>query len=51
MLASNSFLVKVAKGEIDLNLWAKFVVVERGLDFNSKWIGFDNLKLSNPKLP
>jgi len=28
----------IISGEIDLNLWAKFVLVERGLDFNCKWV-------------
>ncbi len=44
LLASTAFLSRVIKGEIDLNLWAKFVMADRGLNAEGKWIGFDKAK-------
>jgi len=46
LLASSSILSRVIKGEIDLSLWAKFVMADRGLNADGKWIGFDNAKKS-----
>lgn len=39
--ADTAILVMAINGEIDLNELAKEELVNRGLDKNGKWIGFD----------
>ena len=39
--ANTSILVMAVNGEIDLNELAKEELVNRGLDKNGQWVGFD----------
>lgn len=38
--ASTDLLMRVASGEIDLNLLARLELANRGLDGEGKWVGF-----------
>ena len=35
-------LAKAARGEIDLNTLAKYVLSQRGQDSDGKWVGFND---------
>lgn len=36
----SEILAAVARGEVDLNAWAKAELALRGLDWQGKWVGF-----------
>lgn len=40
-LSNHEFMLKAAKGELDLNLLAKLEMANRGLGKNGEWVGFD----------
>ena len=37
----NSLLVKIAKGQVDAEFYARKELANRGLDLNGNWIGFE----------
>lgn len=43
-ILSDSTLLKVARGEIDLNQIAINYLASRGLDRNGAWVGFERAK-------
>ncbi len=45
-LASNSVLVDVATGKVDLNVLARMELAARGLSQTGAWVGFDRARLS-----
>lgn len=40
----NELLIRAANGDIDLNALAKFTLTQRGLNFDGRWIGFNESK-------